>query len=188
MKKTYFILVSLLLLALPAYAQVTPVPSPTPDPHIYDDHGMHLVVPSDFVPLLRRSVHVAQLGPKLEPLAAWGKRTNDGLVTITLMAEGDVESGPDWLVTLKNEIRGQIDNVFIKNSDYHTLKNGMPAYWVSMNYGSGFSSRKREGWAWSDGRRGIFLSIDFPLDAITDKQATDALADVRATMYPTIQE
>ena len=104
------------------------------------------------------------------------------------MAEGDNEPLNAWLVTFKNEIREQIDNVFVKETTLGTLKNGMPAYWVSLSYGSGFTSRKREGWVWSDGQRGIFLSVDFPLDAMTEKEAKAALADVRATMYPTTEE
>ncbi len=171
MKKSFFVLCSFLLLAIPAYAQVAPTPAPTPDTHVYDDHAMHLVVPSSFTLVGRRTIPVAQLSGKLQPLAGWFKQSHRDHMAIALMAEADNEPLNAWLVTFKNEIREEIDNVFIKDTTSGTLKNWMPAYWVSLSYGSGFDSRKREGWVWSDGQRGIFLSIDFPLDAISDKEA-----------------
>ncbi len=188
MKKPFFVLFALLLLAAPAYAQVTPTPAPTPDPHVYVDHAMYLVVPNDYSLLGRRTVQVAQLGGKLEPLAVWAKHYHRDSISLTLMAEGDNETLNAWLVTFKNEIREKIGNVFIKKSTLGTLKNGMPAYWVTLSYGSGFTSRKREGWVWSDGQRGIFLSVDFPIEAMSEKEAKAALSNVRATMYPRIDE
>lgn len=189
MKKLLTFLALVLVCRLPVAAQIAPTPGPTPDPHIYDDRAIHLVVPTDYTLLGRRTVKVSQLGGKLEPIAAWAKRTKRGdQITISLATEGDNERLGAWLVTFKNEAREQIQNVFFKGTVRGKLKNGMPAYWVDLSYGTGFDSHKRYGWVWSDGQRGVFLSIDFPLGMMTPEQAQATLANVRATLYPNPSE
>lgn len=185
MKNVVIAFALVLSLGLPAWAQTaSPAPVATPDPHIYDDRAMHFVVPTSYVLLGRRTVKLAELGSKLAPLAEWAKRDQGSVITITLMAEADTEALHPWLVTFKNEIREKIDGVFVKSTTLSAMKNGMPAYWLDLTYGSGFNSRKLYGWVWSDGQRGLFLSISFPIDTMSDQDAKKALSDVRATLYP----
>lgn len=84
----------------------------------------------------------------------------------------------------ENELRGQVDNVFVSKKKQTTLSNGMPAMWEEISVGEGFQETKRWQYVWVDGQRGIILSDTGRYGGITEEQAKAELANVSAVAYP----
>lgn|GEM_PF-806878 len=167
----------------PAAAQVEPTPSP--DPHIYDDRAMHLVVPAAFVLVSRTEIPPDKLQSNLTPVAAWVRDPGkDDAVAILLQMEYFTGNLDQFVSDAEEQIREQLDGALITTGHKGALKNGMPAAWMKVVYGSGFSARIRYQWAWIDGTRGIVLAIDGRNGKIDEQTARAALSDVRATAYP----
>jgi len=94
---------------------------------------------------------------------------------------GDVKG---FEVNAENELREQIDGVFVKNKQLTTLSNGMPAYFEEVTIGDGFDEMKRYQYLWTDGVRGVILSVTGRYGEISEQQAKQLLADASAVRFP----
>ena len=97
-------------------------------------------------------------------------------------AEGSSLSGFETLS--ENELRGQLDSVFVSNKKQTTLSNGMPAIWEEISAGEGFGEMKRWEYLWVDGLRGVILSDTGRYGGITEEEAKADLANASAVAYP----
>ncbi|MDQ2872385.1 MAG: hypothetical protein M3R35_04565 [Candidatus Eremiobacteraeota bacterium] len=86
--------------------------------------------------------------------------------------------------TNENELRGQVQSLFVSKKERTTLSNGMPAYWRVISVGSGFQSEKWYEYAWIDGMRAVTLAIKARLGELDEKEARDALSNATAVAYP----
>ncbi len=102
---------------------------------------------------------------------------------ITLRMQNFDGSVDGFEMTSENDLRSQSDDVFIKKTAAK-LSNGMPAYWQEITLGSGFDQLKVFQYIWSDGVRGVELSITGKSGAIDEPAAKRALANVSAVAYP----
>jgi len=171
-----------LLLALIAAA---PSPAPTFDPHSYDDEAMHFQAPADYLLGGRQAVDSTKL-EKSTVVAVWAKfpgQPNQRTITISLEPY-DGKDVKGYEVYTENELRGQIDGVFIGSKTPMTLTNGMPAYFLSITSGSGFDAVKIYEVIWFDGLRGVAISIRGRLGEITEAEAKAALHDASAVRFP----
>jgi len=172
----------LLLLALIAAA---PSPAPTYDPRSYDDEAMHFRAPADYLLGGRQAVDSTKLD-KSTVVAVWAKfpgQANQRTITISLEPY-DGKDVKGYEVFTENELRGQIDGVFIGSKTPMTLTNGMPAYFLSITSGSGFDAVKIYEVIWFDGLRGVAISIRGRLGEITEAEAKAALHDASAVRFP----
>jgi len=195
MNKRFFIAVAALLAVslLPAgalRAQV-PGPSPTPpDPHVYEDLGMQVRVPPPAVLVGYRHLPLKALGDDPETVAAWvidpGK---EDMQAVQLQMEA-YDAGPleGFESTFEDETRPQLEGALVKDKTQVTLKNGMPAYWISITSGSGFDSKKTYAYIWVDGSRGVILSITGRIGEMNAARAHQMLDDVSAVRYPAERE
>lgn len=83
-----------------------------------------------------------------------------------------------------NELRGQLDGVFIGKKEQSTLSNGMPALWEEVSVGDGFSEMKRWEYLWVDGFRGVVLSITGHYGYLTESDAKKDLANASGVAFP----
>ncbi|HEY8314369.1 MAG TPA: hypothetical protein VIG51_09360 [Candidatus Baltobacteraceae bacterium] len=86
--------------------------------------------------------------------------------------------------TNENEMRGQVQSLFVSRKERAQLANGMPAYWMVILVGSGFSSQKWYEYVWLDGMRAVTVAIKSRLGAVSEKDARDDLAGLTAVAYP----
>ncbi|HEY8321399.1 MAG TPA: hypothetical protein VIG46_06380 [Candidatus Baltobacteraceae bacterium] len=178
------LLAPLLFLALIAAAPA-PSPAPTYDPHSYDDEAMHFQAPADYVLGGRQSVDSTKLD-KATTVAVWAKfpgQANQRTLTITLEPY-DGKDVTGYEVYTENELRGQIDGVFIGSKTPMTLTNGMPAYFLSITSGSGFDAMKIYEVIWYDGLRGVAISVRGRLGEITEDEAKAVLHNASAVRFP----
>jgi len=174
----------LLLLAMIAAAPA-PSPAPTYDPHSYDDEAMHFQAPADYLLGGRQAVDSTKLD-KSTVVAVWAKfpgQANQRTITISVEPY-DGKDVKGYEVFTENELRGQIDGVFIGSKAPMTLVNGMPAYFLSITSGSGFDAVKIYEVIWFDGLRGVAISIRGRLGEITETEAKTALHDASAVRFP----
>lgn len=185
------LLVAALAFAAPnaVRAQIPPPPTPTPDPHNYTDDGMNFTAPPDAVLVGRRYPKLADLGSDLETVALWvlhpGK---EDMRTISISMEAFNGVPDQW----EGQFESQMHNaggsgLLIRNKTAMALLNGMPASFVEITSGSGFTTQKQFAVVWADGQRGIVLSEAGRLGDITPDQAKQVLRDVTAVRYPVDQ-
>jgi hypothetical protein len=135
-----------------------PVPVPTHDPAVFDNPAV-----------VAAFVH--------NP----GKSDATQIVIRMQNFEGDFNA---FETSVENDMRTQSSSdVFIKKSATK-LSNGMPAFWQEVTMGSGFEQMKIFGYAWSDGVRGVQLSITGRNGSVDESTAKRLLADVSAVAYP----
>jgi len=178
------LLAPLLLLALIAAAPA-PSPAPTYDPRNYDDEAMHFRAPADYVLGGRQAVDSTKID-KATTVAVWAKfpgQVNQRTLTISLEPY-DGKDVTGYEVYAENELRGQIDGVFIGSKSPMTLTNGMPAYFLSVTAGSGFDATKIYEVIWYDGLRGVTISVRGRLGEITEAEAKAVLHDASAVRFP----
>lgn len=164
----------------------TAPPTPTPDPHVYTDRAMSFRVPPDYVSLGRRTVSVSDLGMDPTVLAAWAYPSKDTPRRIFLSAESfDGTDVNDWDSEFEQQMRGQFDNVLFKDKSHIALSNGMPAMFMTMSEGEGFSAQKFFCVIWVDGQRGMSVVLQDSFDDLTPERARAILtADLVAVRYP----
>jgi hypothetical protein len=195
MNKTFIAVAALLAMSiLPAGALRAQVPAPSatpePDPHVYEDLGMRVRVPSPAVLVGYRRLPLKALGDDPATIAAWvidpGK---EDMQTVQLQMEA-YNAGPleGFESTFEDETRPQLEGALVKDKTQVTLKNGMPAYWLSITFGSGFDSKKTYAYIWVDGSRGVILSITGRIGEIDAAKAHAMLDDVEAVRYPAERE
>lgn len=169
-----------------ASAQVaapTPAPTPTPNP-TYSDRALHYAPPPGYVPLMIRHIPSAELpGPVV--VAAWGRnfrQENQKLIEITLRPY--TESTHSFRVDIANQLRDKINGIVIINQGIVKTSNGMPAYFLKIITGSGFTRMVIRELAWSDGVRGVQLSIASRVGMVSNQEALRALERAYAVRYP----
>lgn len=177
--------VTLAIIASPAIAQI-PVPTPSPDPHTYSDPAMNFTAPADALLAARRVVALKDLSNDLQTVAIWvlhpGK---DDMRTIALSMES-FEGAPDqWEGQFESQMHNAGgDGLLIRHKTSMALLNGMPASFVEVTSGSGFTSKKEFAVVWADGQRGIVLSETSRLGDVNAEQAQEVLKNVTAVRYP----
>jgi len=174
----------LLFLALIAAAPA-PSPAPTYDPRSYDDEAMHFQAPAEYILGGRQSVDSTKID-KATTVAVWAKfpgQANQRTLTISLEPY-DGRDVTGYEVYTENELRTQIDGVFIGSKTPMTLTNGMPAYFLSITSGSGFDAMKIYEVIWYDGLRGVAISVRGRLGEITEDEAKAVLHNASAVRFP----
>jgi hypothetical protein len=167
-------------------AQIPPAPTPSPDPHTYSDPAMSYTAPADAYLLGRRVVPVAQLGNDLEPVAVWvlhpGK---EDMRTITIAMEAFSGAPDQWEAQFESQMHsGGGEGVLIRKKTSMALLNGMPASFVEVTSGNGFTAKKQFAVVWADGERGITLSLTCRLGDVGPDEALAALKNATAVRYP----
>ena len=173
-------------------AQSTPAPAATPsDPHVYDDLGMNFHAPANMVLLGRRVIPTKALNNQMQTAAMWRTmpgKGKDWVITIQMESFPGRPNIDQWDTSYENELREQIDGVFVRGKTRTALKNGMPAMFLEVAFGEGFTSRKQFAYIWSDGERGIALTMTGALGDISADDAKKALAEATAVLYPIYRE
>ncbi|HEY1654223.1 MAG TPA: hypothetical protein VGF86_03815 [Candidatus Tumulicola sp.] len=169
-----------------AGAQVPPPPTPSPDPHVYSDPAMTFTAPADAYLIGRRVVPIAQLGSDLEPVAIWVMHPGkDDMRTITIAMESFTGAPNQWEGQFESQMHSAGgEGVLIRKKTSMSLLNGMPASFVEVTSGSGFTSKKQFAVVWADGQRGITLSLACRLGDVGPDEALAALKNVTAVRYP----
>lgn len=168
-------------------AQQGPSPDPEPsDPHAYVDPGMQFTAPPDAYLLGRHPLTPDQLGSDLQPVASWvlhpGK---EDAHTITILMEAFNGPPGQWEAQFESQEHSSGgEGLLIKNKTPMQLLNGMPATFVEITSGEGFSSHKSYAVVWGDGARGVVLEEDTRLGDVGADQARAALRDATAVRYP----
>jgi hypothetical protein len=165
-------------------AQDTPQPYPSADPHTYDDPAMHFEAPKDYYLVERRLLSVDDLGDP-QTVAVWVKNPGrQDLRTLTISMEqytGDVDQ---YETNVSNDVRTKIDDAIVANKVRTTTPNGMPAYFLSITSGSGFEGQKQYELIWSDGVRGVSITVSGRLGDLQADEARATVANVSAVRYP----
>jgi hypothetical protein len=161
----------------PAYG---PAPAATPQP--FDDPSIHFVAPPDFIKI---NTPMPELSQHLTPMVGYIKNPGQQdavLLTISMM---DYQGGGTdaWESTAEQELRGQIDGALVQKTSVR-LHNGMPAYFLKIQYGDGFDSMLQFGYAVFDGRRGIYVALGGHVGSINESAAKDALKNLAVVVYP----
>ena len=169
----------------PALAQV-PDPAATPilDRQVYDDAGMHLVIPDTFRAVVRRQVTLDELGNDPILAGVWVAKSGDPR-QISLYFQGFQEMGDAWSTAFENEMRSQYGDLIVRSTQKTSLKNGMPAWFFDMTYGSGFNTTKEYALVWADGQRGGMLTIVGHVGQVSAEEAKRDFANLTAVVYPT---
>jgi hypothetical protein len=186
---TVFLLLVAVMPGTAIRAQIPPPPTPSPDPHTYSDPAMNFTAPSDAVLVGRRYVSPSELGGDLETVAVWvihpGK---EDMRTIQISMES-FEGAPDqWEGQFESQMHSSGgDGLLIRNKAPMALLNGMPASFVELTSGSGFSSKKEFAVVWADGQRGIVLAESGRLGDANSEEAHAVLKNATAVRYPADQ-
>lgn len=189
MKSPIVALVFSVLVLLPSGALLaqTPSPGPTqpPDTQVYTDPAMNFHAPSDAVLVGRRTIPLEHLTTDLQPVAIWVLRPGkEDMRTISILMES-FDGPPDqWEGQFESQMHSSGDGVLIRKKLSMSLLNGMPASFVEITSGNGFTARKQFAVVWADGQRGIALSLTGRLGDIGADEAEKALKDATATRYP----
>lgn len=169
-------------------AQSAPTPAPTPsDPHLYEDSAMSFHAPANMFLLGRRAIPTRSLNNQAQTVAVWRTipgKGKDWVISIAMESYPGRPNIDQWDTSYENELREQIEGVFVRGKTHTTLKNGMPAMFLDLSYGDGFNSRKQYLYIWSDGVRGVVLSMTGALGDISADDAKKALAEASAVLYP----
>ncbi len=172
----------------PLRAQV-PTPQPSVDPHLYTDPGVTFEAPSNAYLLGIRRIPVSALGENPATVAGWiidPKGEDAEVIQMQFAAFTGTLDGFDG--TYEDEARAHLDSALFRDKQHVALKNGMPAYWLSMTSGSGFNAHKTFAYMWIDGTRGAVLSVTASVGEISEAQAHKALDNVSAVRYPIERE
>jgi hypothetical protein len=183
-------LISLFALAPVAMRAQSAGPTPS-DPHVYEDLGMKFRAPENMLLMGRRVLPVKALTNQMQTVALWRTRPGKGRDWVIQLSMESYPGRPNvdsWDTSYENELREQIEGVFVRGKEHTRLSNGMPALFMDVSYGEGFTSRKQFLYIWSDGARGIALSITGALGDISADDAKKALAEASAVLYPLERE
>jgi hypothetical protein len=169
-----------------AVAQVPAPPTPTPDPHTYTDKAMQFTAPPQAYLAGRRYPSLDDLSDdQPTTVAVWvidpGK---ENVRTISISMVSFTGPPSQWEGQFESQLHGSQDGVLIRNKRAVSLTNGMPAYFVEVTTGSGFTTRKEFAYVWADGQRGIVLSEQGRIDDVTATEAMTFLKNASAVRYP----
>jgi hypothetical protein len=176
------LLVAFLIGALAGVTLCRPALADPPAP--YTDRALHFAPPSTYESVPVPAVDISEQA-HLSTIAAYVRnRGREDQLTIVIMME--LFPGPlqDFESTVENELRSQIDGLFVSKKTVTHLPNGMPAYWLKLAFGEGFDSMQEYMYAAVDGRRGVTVAITGHLGVISEDAAKDALKDLALVVYP----
>jgi len=184
--KPFLTLVAMIVALIPMAlgAQEAP-PTPPGDPLEYNDAAMHFRVPAGYYSVGNHPVDLADLPEDLSIVAAWVLPGDSNQRKIFIQMASFNSRVDDFETVYEQQIRGQVGDATFKNKKRMTLKNGMPAYYVEMESGSGFDTAKSFIVLWTDGQRGVALVATGKLSAWDEAKARAALSDASAVRYPT---
>jgi hypothetical protein len=168
-------------LAAPALAD----DAPAFDPHnlTYEDAAMHFTAPKDYQ---RLEVPPAPEATTLYPVAVFARSAGKPEQrTIMISVEPYQGSIDGFESNSENELRTQIEGVFVDHKTRTALANGMPVWWQKISFGEGLGNTyRRYAYVGFDGRRGISVSITGRLGELSEEEAKTALADLSIVVYP----
>lgn len=169
-----------------AFAQVAqPDATPTPDPLVYNDPAVHLRVPAGFQLAKSRFIPVSELTQAPAVVAVWVVlKPSPERITLAFASYSDRVDG--WATTFTDLLRGQQSGLLVKRESI-SLKNGMPAYFLTLTFGSGLHQQTQYSVVWSDGERGAVFALAEPSGQVNAAQAKAMLTDVSAVLYPANQ-
>lgn len=168
--------------AVPAGAQNTPAPA-NGSTNTYNDPAMSFTAPAGFKYAGGHPYDSSSNDPTI--VATFVKdpgKPEMHVIQIQIEYFEGVLSGYSTLAD--NELRGQLDGVFVGQKKQTALSNGMPALWEEISVGEGFQEMKRWEYLWVDGQRGIILSDTGRYGVISEEQAKAELANASAVAYP----
>ncbi|MDQ2866639.1 MAG: hypothetical protein M3R51_10475 [Candidatus Eremiobacteraeota bacterium] len=172
-----------------ATAQAVPQASSSPgNAREYDDPGLSFIAPDNFVLVGFRKLPLAALTDNLQIVAGWALKSKDVPQTITLSEQLFDGNTQGYETRFESDLRSRIDGALVKSSERTTLLNGMPAYFVDISYGSGFTLRKEFAYIWADGVRGVALEMTARTGELDAKAAKAALLRASAVRYPADRE
>ena len=149
----------------------------------YNDPAMSFTAPPDFH-ALSVPPHDPATFDNPAVMAAYVKNPGrQNAVQITLRMDNFDGDAAAFATNQDNDLRSNTDGVFIKKTAA-ALPNGMPAYWEDVTIGTGFDQIKTYQYLWSDGVRGVVLSVTARDGMISENDAKQALSDVSAVAYP----
>jgi hypothetical protein len=187
MKMRALVVTLLAALCMPAFgaAQVT-APTPTPDPLVYDDPGMHYVAPAGARLMGQMEEGTPdKLSQDPTTVATWlvGTGRNTNIISISMeLYSGDLDGFDS---TFENTLRGEDSATLVKSKEHVFLSNPMPALFVDVTQGAGFSTHKIFAYIWIDRQRAVVLSDSCLLGGCDEDSAKRLLAGATAVAYPT---
>ena len=169
-------------IAVPAAAQDARPPS-----NAYNDPAMSFTAPAGYTGSARpyNSDDITQSTVVATFVKDAGK---PDMRVIQIQMEQFEGTLPGYTVLAENELRSQIDGVFVSNKKMSTLSNGMPAMWEEISVGDGFDEMKRWEYLWVDGFRGVVLSITGRYGELNEAQAKQDLANASGVRFPRSRE
>ncbi len=168
------------------HAQIPPAPAtPPPDPMVYTDPAMTFHAPAGFTAVGQRQIDVDKLGEDPEIVAGWIGTDKDHPRRLYIQQEYFEGSVQDFDGVYEEQIRGDADNALFKDKQNVSLKNGMPAMFMAMTSGEGFSEQKVYILMWADSQRGVAIVLQTQLGDMDDTAARALMSDVSAVKYPT---
>jgi len=148
---------------------------------VYDDASMHLSVPAGYT---RLTPNPSEESDKLTPVVGFLRNPGkDDQIMVTVEMQPVRGSPEDWASQAEQQIRGRMDNPFVKKEALR-LSNGMPAYFMKIAFGEGFSSMQQYAYAIYDGRRGILVGATAKLGVLDNDKAKALLKDLSVVIYP----
>ena len=188
----YAVLAAALLVLMPhrAVRAQAVAPTPSPDPHTYSDAAMNFTAPADALLVGRHYVTPDDLTGDLQPVAVWvlhpGK---EDMRTISISMEAFEGQPSQWEGQFESQMHNAGGNgLLIRNKTPMTLLNGMPATFVEITSGNGFTTQKQYAIVWADGQRGVVLAESGRLGEASADEAKQVLHDVTAVRYPMQRE
>ncbi|MBV8489970.1 MAG: hypothetical protein JO199_05505 [Candidatus Eremiobacteraeota bacterium] len=164
------------------------VPTPTPNPLIYNDPAMNFQAPPDAVLLALQPYDPKYLSSDIQPLAAWGIniKQRDGAKVIKIEMENFAGDTKSWEGRYESQAREKGD-IMIRGVTPTSLSNGMPAYFMEITSGNGLETIKQFVVCWSDGARGVALSVTARLGDIDAAGSKVIFSTATAVRYPSNQ-
>lgn len=170
------------LLPFRVSAQV-PLPTPTPNYQVYDDPAMHFKAPAAYLPLGQRKLSLRQLTEDPQIVAGWAIHDPDRPKQIVIEMESYQDNLNGFDQVFEQQLRAKFSGI-VRDKEHVSLKNGMPALFMTMTAGAGFSAVKMYWYLWVDGQRGVALGLQTQVGQLSVAEAKRLLADCTAVAYP----
>ena len=161
----------------------TPTPKPL-NPHEYNDAAMHFEAPPNWGLVGYRVLKLSELGDDPQVVAGWASTDRGKPQAIVISQQAFTGDTSSFESRYENDIRQQFANILVKTKERTSLLNGMPAYFLDMSYGEGFDTRKQYTLLWSDGSRGVSISVTGRIGEIDGASAKKLISNVSAVRYP----
>lgn len=182
--KTYasaLALLTALTLSASALAQDA---TPTPDPLVYDDAAMHYQAPAGAHLIGMKQITLDELPQDPTPVATWVVGTGNNARIISIVMQSFTGSLDGFDSTWENGLRNDDPATLVKNKERAQLQNGMPALFLDVTTGAGFSTRKIFAYLWIDSQRAVVLSVSATLSGLDANEAKRLLFGATAVRYP----